>query len=83
MKPKNKAKELVNKFREQTDGIAPYNYDDVNKQCALIAVDEMLPLCSPTRIMYKEVNEYLCGFFLIEYTEHKYWEEVKKEIEKL
>jgi hypothetical protein len=42
MTPKNKAVELVNKFKNETDGIAGYNYDDVNVQCALIAVDEIL-----------------------------------------
>lgn len=42
MTPEEYAKELVDKFRKETDGIAGYNYDSVNLQCALIAVDEIL-----------------------------------------
>ena len=42
MEAKLKAKELVERFKKATDGIAAYNYDDVNKQCALIAVDEII-----------------------------------------
>jgi len=67
--PKEKAEELVNKFREYANG----DYDDgkfspgIEKQngkhCALIAVDEILNNC---------------------YTVMKpFWQEVKMEIEKL
>ncbi len=69
MTPKEKAEELVNKFRQQTDGIAGYNYDNVNKQCALIAVDEIInsrPAITDSQIQYKN-----------------YWQEVKTEIEKI
>ena len=71
MTPKEKAEELVNKFRQQTDGIAGYNYDNVNKQCALIAVDEILD-----DDMYGMEEEHFEKRI-------NYWEEVKQEIEKL
>jgi len=68
MTPKEKAKELVDKFRQQTDGIAAYNYDNVNKQCALIAVYEIIDSID---------NEHVSDIFT------EYWQEVKQEIEKL
>jgi hypothetical protein len=71
MTPKEKAEELVNKFRQQTDGIAGYNYDNVNKQCALIAVDEILD-----DDMYGMEEEHFEKRI-------NYWEEVKQEIKKL
>jgi hypothetical protein len=71
MAPKEKAEELVNKFRQQTDGIAGYNYDNVNKQCALIAVDEMI----------EETDTYYDT--LIASERKLFLEEVKQEIEKL
>jgi hemoglobin-like flavoprotein len=58
MTPKEKAKELFTKFSSNT-----VHYDAA-KQCALIAVDEVLE------------NSHTNVFT-------KYWEEVKKEIEKL
>ena len=64
MSPKEKAEELVNKF----------NYEDKHylmldaKQCALIAVDELI-----------EETYFTDGY----YQRHKYWEEVKEEIENI
>ena len=69
MTPQEKAEELIDKF------IHPVRWkmgqEDVReraKQCALIAVDEML---DNVRFMY------------VEYVYVKYWQEVKQEIEKL
>ena len=67
MTPKEKAKELYDKFKEETDGIAGYNYDSVNIECALIAVNEIL-----------EDREEIEGMRVIN---DPYWLEVKKEIE--
>ena len=75
MTPKEKAKQLFNKF----DFI--YSYDgldimdeeftkDDRKQCALIAVQELIDQCWS----YREID---LGMSL------EYWEEVKQEIEKL
>ena len=67
MTPKEKAKQLYDKFKEETDGIAGYNYDSVNIECALIAVNEIL-----------EDREEIDGMRVIN---DPYWLEVKKEIE--
>jgi hypothetical protein len=60
MKPKEQAKELVHKMYV---GFVHDLYSYKAKQCALIAVDEILEECRLERDWY--------------------WEEVKKEIEKL
>lgn len=80
--PKEKAHELVNKFKEYADE----NYMDNKQQfelnetrninaknCALIAVDEIIKSC-PIELVGN------AGKFT--YTED-YWQEVKTEIEKL
>ena len=70
MTPKEKAKELIDKYKEFTeDGFAESYYNA--KQCALIAVDEML----------NELNEWTDKFGWI--NRIKYLQEVKQEIEKL
>lgn len=61
MTPKEKAKELVDKFKEL------YDYGSLSKECALIAVDELIEL-SHSSILISTI---------------KYWKEVKQEIEKL
>jgi hypothetical protein len=73
MTPKEKANELVDKFMDYTR----FEIDEQNnmsnifsaKQCALIAVDELII----------EKNKWENGSF---YTS-KYWDYVKQEIEKL
>jgi hypothetical protein len=68
MTPKEKAKELVDKFLLEVTGIDRYSYniDSMNlfsaKQCALIAVNEVL-----------DKDGY----------NNDYWKEVKQEIENL
>ena len=78
MTPKEKAIELVNKFRDfangtdyETDGFSPNIEKENGKQCALIAVDEAMT--ESTILPYG--IEYLGRI--------DYWEEVKTEIEKL
>jgi hypothetical protein len=61
---KEKAEELIDKFK-----IYSNDYID-NKQCALIAVDEILNL----------ISEYTIEPIVFDI---KYWQEVKSEIEKL
>lgn len=67
MTPKKKAKELVDKFYE----ILPYwvNEQDA-KQCALIAVDEIL-------------SEIYSNNFITSDNRRIYWQQVKTEIELL
>ena len=67
MTPQEKGKELVNKYLQVYDGRLP-----IAKQCALIAVDEILNL------MIKEFKWDIFNNGHIEY-----WLEVKQEIEKL
>ena len=82
MTTKEQAIELVNKFRDFADGIdsetdrfSP-NIEKKNaKQCALIAVDEILEVVK----FYERQN----GRLLIDNIRVMYWQEVKKEIELL
>ena len=78
MTPKEKAKELVDKFYQRfplkmdvitTRGDLSWEYDNWNeaKQCALIAVDEILNIKSVDR----------------DYDLSTYWQEIKQEIENL
>ena len=74
MTPKEKAEELVNKYEMCTRPIftlLQYDVEKVyNKECALIAVDEILNL-EPPELSYMEPFS------------KSYWEEVKQEIKKL
>jgi hypothetical protein len=83
MEPKEKAKELVEKYvdvQNELDETTTF-YWGFAKQCALIAVEEILSeyqsMSDTDSIIYIE-NE-------ITYVIHKlvYWQEVKQEIEKL
>ena len=76
MTAKEQAIELVDKFMEHTvewDKIKEVAFDSEfhAKQCALIAVDEMIT--EITEIISPSIH----GF------RHRYWNEVKHEIEKL
>ena len=65
MTPKEKAEELVNRFENETHSLVK---DEDAKQCALIAVDEVLNFIHTDAFSY---------------TNEEYWQEVKQEIEKL
>ena len=64
MTPKEKARELVNKMRR--DNEMPYQYA---KQCALIAVDEIMLAIPDASDDDSPYNDEL-----------KYWQQVKQEI---
>ena len=75
MIPKEKAKELIDKYSDYVAMADRYGYTlesdliVLSKKCALIAVDEILDIID-------NMNEY----------DHRldyYWEQVKQEIEKL
>jgi hypothetical protein len=70
MRPKEKAKELVGKYLEPNGIVFGL---DVAKQCALIAVYEILD-------SYTKEKSY--GYIISDKI-IPYWEEVKQEIEKL
>lgn len=70
MTPKEKAEELVLKFKElpQEGTLMFYVTFEISKQCALIAVDEIL---NNNKILFEDVLN------------DQYWQEVKQEIELL
>jgi hypothetical protein len=70
LSPKEKAKELVDKYSVYTSG---WNYDELAKQCALIAVDEIL----------WEIIKYADNSKEYVTENAKFWQEVKTEIQKL
>ena len=65
MTPKEKAIELIDKFEHETYSLIQ---GQLSKQCALIAVDEILDMVKHTPI---------------EFIETDYWQEVKQEIPNL
>ena len=90
MEPKLKAQELVDKFYQTTpneyfvNGTLSWEYDNWEqaKQCALIAVDEIL---ETTKVKWATQRKFPNGEYKfwkgVAYK--KYWQEVKQEIENL
>jgi hypothetical protein len=70
MTPKDKAEDLLLKYSILKDG-----HNHLVKQCALIAVNEILQIKSITMYPVLEDN-YIYGH-------EEYWQKVKQEIEKL
>jgi hypothetical protein len=75
MTPADKAKELVDKFKHNTRAFNETNgWEDTlhdAKQCALIAVDEVVAF----------IDEHMQGW--LDWDWKSYWEQVKIEIEKI
>ena len=69
--PKEKAVELVDKYFREMQFSEFVNDMDASKQCALIAVDEIIK-------EKEECHKYECNGYDL-----KYWVEVKQEIIKL
>ena len=83
MTPKEKAQELVNKFYMAIPSDEMGLCDEASRQCALIAVDEIIK-SSP--LDPNDTEEWLQPedwFSDANISAEKYWLEVKKEIEKL
>jgi hypothetical protein len=81
MTPKEKANELVLEYlkvktHQMFNG---WWHKMTAKQCALIAVDEILKLNHPYVIVYESFEDNVIENMTQEY----YWKEVKTEIEKL
>jgi hypothetical protein len=80
MTPKEKAKELIDKFLLEVTGVDMYSYniDSMNlfsaKQCALIAVDELIE-------NHNKMKDFLFSEIGYLITSPEYWQEVKQEIE--
>jgi ADP-heptose:LPS heptosyltransferase len=83
MKPIEKAKELFQKYcyaiRTEENDSGYFTNVIYAKDCAIIAVDEILNLEHPYVIVYSETSENK----IKDYTQEYYWELVKEEIEKL
>ena len=73
MTPQEKAEELVNKFVQFTPAEEDYEYPYA-KQCALIAVDEIINNFG----LFSEGKKHYCSYNTIEY-----YEQVKIEIQNL
>jgi hypothetical protein len=73
MIPKEKATELYNKMYDFSI------FDESAKQCALIAVDELIKYHDD----FMDVVRYELPSNIVAVIPYKYWEEVKQEIEKL
>lgn len=70
MTPKEKAKELFQKFSSKLPWYSEKDNLNKSKQCALIACEELLNQCWDYRDIDLEKS-------------YDYWQEVKQEIEKL
>jgi hypothetical protein len=79
MTSKEKAIELVNKYKEFTEDNFAESYYQA-KQCALIAVDEIIKVCPYIDLKVRETEDQLSAF---DFQFVSYWQEVKQEIEKL
>jgi hypothetical protein len=82
MTAKEKAQELVNKFRKYASGddddyrFSPAIEKENAKKCALIAVDEILNNSTSYNAYDGVINNEL-------WADDEYWQEVKQEIEQL
>jgi hypothetical protein len=76
MTPKEKAKSLVSKYYNFV--YLELDYEQA-KQCAIIAVDEILKLDNPNTYNYLTENK---EHLIVQFAD-SYWQEVKQEIEKL
>jgi hypothetical protein len=83
MTPQGKAKELIDKF----DDLLTYKESKTKvKQCALIAVDEIINSepRKPSNVDWDEVGATHQYYYEAQIEEaKKFWQEVKQEIEKL
>ena len=76
MTPKEKAKELVDKFKLKHKFFTDSFIKTTAKQCALIAVDEI--------IEFMEVDNFDSNTcYWANHSKMQYWQEVKQEIENL
>jgi hypothetical protein len=79
MTPKEKAEVLVDKFRNEIVSFLSDSMKNKNaKECALIAVDEIISI-----VPYENYNrDTLCPYDFADLS-REYWQEVKQEIENL
>lgn len=75
--PKEKAKELVEKFSDLEDGEM---YIGKAKQCVLITLDEIMDVCPYIDEKIRENEDQLLAF---SFQFVSYWQEVKEELLKM
>lgn len=91
MTPKEKAEELVDKMYfsrryDDTENYIPQRAYDHAKQCALIAVDEIIKSEPryPSNVDWDDAGGSFQYYYEAQREEaERYWEEVKKEIENI
>lgn len=84
MKAKQKAQELLNKYIQISENSNEYTTYDYDKQCALIAVDELIEATKKYVALRERVEYSKTGYDNVVHTQYdKFWLEVKQEIEKL
>ena len=82
MTPKEKAEELVDKFLQYTPADSEFEYPYA-KQCALIAVDEIINSRNDDRGFDDTLSSVSNEYYTLQPMYFTYWKEVKQEIEKL
>lgn len=86
MTPKEKAKELFDKYFEFVEAFSAQNQIENAKQCALITVDEIIKSEPryPSDVDWDDVGGTHQYYYEAQHEEAlNYWEEVKQEIELL
>lgn len=84
MKPKEKAKEIVDKFKNRSIELG-HSYSQLLAEAnALIAVDELIAATKKYVALKERVEYSKTGYDYVVHTQYdKFWLEVKQEIEKL
>jgi hypothetical protein len=62
MTPKEKALQIISNINDEIDGIAAYDYSNVNKSLAFYIADELLR-CTQGAIYYKNVKNEMELYF--------------------
>jgi len=84
MTPKEKAQELIDKMERPLNDDYVVDYNPYYKQCALIAVEEMIAEVYNISHQYTAIYDITTMFYNYEESkELKFWLNVKQEIEKL
>ena len=84
MTPKEKAEELIAKMTRPINDDYYVDYNDYAKECAIIAVNELIDQVYSISHQYTAIYDENTKFWnYTESKELKFWKEVKQEIEAL
>ena len=81
MTPKEKAEELVDRYLQDTK--YKFGFREVRKECALIAVDEIINSRNDDRGFNDTLSSVSNEYYTVHPMYLTYWQEVKQEIVKL